>query len=325
MSQKQPHISTRVVSTPRTLTVSLTSDGLGKSPTLTGRQPLRESKLCLLTARDAGCNHTLSAGSSVKRPLGAHRARAPLLDTEPGQALATGDTHQQHEGSCVQAAETEGAGRGARTQPAATPRLPPGDVLVQASVSNSVTEVFPRPRGWVPAPPDTLANCRSPVTILSLTDRRERQWEKNPAGLLGAPLMTLQLENQLSCMGWGAAGIQAGRSVKAIPKERAASEPRSWQRHRPGGSRALSEERHGLAEKISLTREGRMWQGEPGSSTRVNCVSRRPRDQPGGPSYLRPDAVSALRDVSTFQLLFVGIFVSRVSSIQMRRFSRPCH
>ena len=84
-------------------------------------------------------------------------------------------------------------------------------------------------------------------------------------------------------MGWGAAGVQAGRSVKAIPKEWAASELRSWQLHRSGGSRTLSEERHGLAEKISLTREGRMWQGEPGSSTRVNCVSQRPRDQPEGP------------------------------------------
>ena len=57
----------------------------------------------------------------------------------------------------------------------------------------------------------------------------------------------------------------------------------------------------------------------------MNRVSQRPRDQPEGPSYLRSDAVSALRDVSTFQLLFVGIFVSRIPSIQMLRFSRPCH
>lgn len=86
----------------------------------------------------------------------------------------------------MQAAETEGAARGHSQQP--VPRLPLGvDVLVQPHVSNSAMEVFPRPREWVPAPPDTLANRRSAITILSLTGRRERQWEKNPGRILGCP------------------------------------------------------------------------------------------------------------------------------------------
>lgn len=87
---------------------------------------------------------------------------------------------------------------------------------------------------------------------------------KNPAGLLGAPLMTLQLENQLSCMGWGAAGIQAGRSVRAIPKgglfrtEEAGSGTGR-------GLRALSEER-GMAGREDLTHPGRQDVArEPGS------------------------------------------------------------
>ena len=195
-------------------------------------------------------------------------------------------------------------------------------MLVQASVSNLVMEVFPWPRGWVPAPPDTLANSRSPKTILSLTNRRERQWEKNPAGILGCSSDDPQTLEPAQLHGVGS-GRHSGRPLCQGNPQRA--KPKSRQLHRSGSSRTLSGEPHGLAEKISLTREGRMWQGKPRSSTRVNRVSQRPRDQPEGPSYLRSDAVSALRDVSTFQQLFVGIFVSRIPSIQMLRFSRPCH
>ena len=216
-------------------------------------------------------------------------------------------------------------------------------MLVQASVSNLVMEVFPRPRGWVPAPPDTLANSRSPKTILSLTDRRERQWEKNPAGILGGSSDDPQTLEPAQLHGVGS-GRHSGRPLcQGNPQraktekpaaaqvgelsnvERGATRPGRKDLTHPGRQDVASGEPHGLAEKISLTREGRMWQGKPRSSTRVNRVSRGPGTSQRGPSYLRPDAVSALRDVSTFQPLFLGIFVSRIPSIQMLRFSRPCH
>lgn len=80
---------------------------------------------------------------------------------------------------------------------------------------------------------------------------------------MGAPPKTLRLQSQLSCMGW-AAGTQAGCWVRELPKERAGC----FRTEKPAAARGRGAlhakgEPHGLAEKISFTREGRRWQESP--------------------------------------------------------------
>lgn len=143
------------------------------------------------------------------------------------------------------------------------PRVPLGvDALVQPRVSHSVMEVFPRPRERVPAPPDTLANTRSAITILPLTDRRERQREKNPGGILGCPSEDPQTPEPAQLHGLGCRhssrplgqGTPEGAGCFRTEKPAAA---------RGRGALHARGEPHGLAEKISFTREGRMWQESP--------------------------------------------------------------
>lgn len=208
-------------------------------------------------------------GATTRSPQAALRgvpcepagARASLLDTEPGQAPAPGDTHQRQRGPRMQAAGAEGAAWGHSRQP--VPRVPLGvDALVQPRVSHSVMEVFPRPRERVPAPPDTLANTRSAITILPLTDRRERQREKDPGGILGCPSEDPQTPEPAQLHGLGCRhssrplgqGTPEGAGCFRTEKPAAA---------RGRGALHARGEPHGLAEKISFTREGRMWQESP--------------------------------------------------------------
>ena len=153
-------------------------------------------------------------------------------------------------------------------------------MLVQASVSNLVMEVFPRPRGWVPAPPDTLANSRSPKTILSLTDRRERQWEKNPAGILGCSSDDPQTLEPAQLHGVGS-GRHSGRPLcQGNPQRAKTIKPAAAQvgelsnvergATRPGRKDLTHPGRQDVAGKAQ-----EFYPSEP--------REQRPRDQPEGP------------------------------------------
>lgn len=98
--------------------------------------------------------------------------------------------------------------------------------------------------------------------ILSLTDRRQRQWEKNPGGILGCPSEDPQTPETAQLHGLGSRhssrplgqGTPEGEGCFRTEKPAAA---------RGRGALDMRGEPHGLAEKLSFTGEGRMWQESP--------------------------------------------------------------